>query len=94
MTFFGGCFAGPVLHNWYRFLDRTIRFSTPARSLFGRVAVDQMFFAPCFIASFFVGQGLLAGENWQTIRERLQKVLFFFFSFSQRLPIVEAITET
>lgn len=74
MTFFGACFAGPVLHNWYGFLDRTIRLSTPVRSLLGRVAIDQMLFAPCFIASFFVGQGLLAGESWPTIQERLQKV--------------------
>ncbi|KAI1308736.1 Protein required for ethanol metabolism, partial [Mortierella claussenii] len=72
MTLFGAGFAGPVLHHWYKFLDRTIRLSTPVRSLLGRVAVDQMFFAPCFIASFFVGQGLLAGESWQTIRDRLQ----------------------
>lgn len=74
MTFFGAVFAGPVLHNWYGLLDRTIRLSTPARSLFGRVVADQMFFAPCFIASFFVGQGLLAGESWETIQERLRKV--------------------
>ncbi|KAI8361860.1 hypothetical protein B0O80DRAFT_434519 [Mortierella sp. GBAus27b] len=73
MTFFGLSFAGPVLHNWYKFLDKSIRLGTPVRSMLGRVAVDQMFFAPCFIASFFVGQGLLAGESWATIQERLQR---------------------
>ncbi|KAI7815895.1 integral membrane protein mpv17 pmp22 family [Gamsiella multidivaricata] len=73
MALFGAAFAGPVLHHWYRFLDRTIRLSTPVRSLLGRVAVDQLFFAPCFIASFFIGQGLLAGASPQVIRERLQK---------------------
>ncbi|KAF9181434.1 Protein required for ethanol metabolism [Haplosporangium sp. Z 767] len=73
MTVFGAGFAGPIMHNWYRFLDRNIRLSTPVRSLLGRVAVDQLLFAPCFIASFFVGQGLLAGESRDTIQARLKK---------------------
>ncbi|KAF9352775.1 hypothetical protein BGX26_009445 [Mortierella sp. AD094] len=73
MAFFGAAFAGPIFHRWYNFLDKTIRLSTPVRSSLGRVAVDQIFFAPCFIASFFVGQGLLGGESWQTIQDRLKK---------------------
>ncbi|KAF9154044.1 Protein required for ethanol metabolism [Mortierella sp. AD010] len=73
MAFFGAAFAGPLFHHWYNFLDKTIRLSTPVRSSLGRVAVDQIFFAPCFIASFFVGQGLLKGESWQTIQGRLKK---------------------
>ncbi|KAF8950934.1 Protein required for ethanol metabolism [Haplosporangium bisporale] len=73
MAIFGAGFAGPVLHHWYKFLDRKIQLSTPFRSLLGRVAVDQLCFAPCFIASFFVGQGFLAGANKQTIQARLEK---------------------
>ncbi|KAF9925362.1 Protein required for ethanol metabolism [Linnemannia zychae] len=73
MFVFGTAFAGPVLHNWYKFLDKNIHLSTPVKSLFARVGVDQIFFAPCFIASFFVGQGLLAGENLETIRARMNK---------------------
>lgn len=76
MVVFGAGFAGPVLHNWYKFLDKNIRLATPVQSLIGRVAVDQIFFAPCFIASFFVGQGLLAGESRETIQARLNKVNF------------------
>lgn len=75
MAIFGAGFAGPVLHHWYKFLDRKIQLSTPFRSLLGRVAVDQLCFAPCFIASFFVGQGLLAGASKQTIQGRLKKVM-------------------
>ncbi|KAG0195416.1 Protein required for ethanol metabolism, partial [Mortierella sp. GBA30] len=73
MVVFGAGFAGPILHHWYRFLDRNIRLSTPVRSLLARVAVDQTFFAPCFIASFFVGQGLLAGASPQMIQGRLKQ---------------------
>lgn len=29
MTAFGGCFAGPVLGNWYRFLELNVKGSTP-----------------------------------------------------------------
>ena len=78
MAVFGAGFAGPVLHHWYKFLDKTIQLSTPVRTLLGRVAVDQIFFAPCFIASFFVGQGLLAGADRQTIQDRLKKVRMRF----------------
>ncbi len=74
MAVFGGGFAGPVLHHWYKFLDRGIRLSTPVKSLLARVAVDQAFFAPCFIASFFVGQGLLAGASRETIEGRIKQV--------------------
>lgn len=74
MVVFGAGFAGPVLHHWYKFLDKNIRLATQVQSLIGRVAVDQIFFAPCFIASFFVGQGLLAGESRETIQARLNKV--------------------
>ncbi|KAG0043031.1 Protein required for ethanol metabolism [Gryganskiella cystojenkinii] len=73
MAVFGTCFAGPVLHHWYKFLDKNIRLSSPGKSLLGRVAVDQFMFAPCFIASFFVGQGLLAGQDLKTIQGRLEK---------------------
>ncbi|KAG0275495.1 Protein required for ethanol metabolism [Linnemannia exigua] len=73
MAVFGTAFAGPVLHHWYKFLDRKIRLSTPVKTLLGRVAIDQIFFAPCFIASFFVGQGLLAGESREAIQARLNK---------------------
>ncbi|KAF9960070.1 Protein required for ethanol metabolism [Mortierella alpina] len=73
MAVFGAGFAGPVLHHWYRYLDRSIRLSTPVKSLLARVAVDQVFFAPCFIASFFVGQGLLAGASRETIQGRIKQ---------------------
>ncbi|KAG0204055.1 Protein required for ethanol metabolism [Mortierella sp. NVP41] len=73
MVVFGAGFAGPVLHHWYKFLDKKIQLATPVQSLLGRVAVDQIFFAPCFIASFFAGQGLLAGESLDTIKARLNK---------------------
>ncbi|KAF9103076.1 Protein required for ethanol metabolism, partial [Mortierella sp. AM989] len=87
MAFFGAVFAGPVIHHWYKFLDKTIRLSTPVRSSLGRVAVDQVFFAPCFIASFFVGQGLLGGESMQTIQDKLKKASSFIYFKKKLLSI-------
>lgn len=31
MAVFGGCFAGPVLGNWYRFLELNVKGSTPIK---------------------------------------------------------------
>ncbi|KAG2175989.1 hypothetical protein INT44_000468 [Umbelopsis vinacea] len=68
---FGGIVAAPLLSNWYKFLDRHIQMSTPVKALFARVALDQLLFAPCFIAVFFSAQGALEGKNTTQIKEKL-----------------------
>jgi protein Mpv17 len=41
-------------------------------ALFTRVFLDQVFFAPMFIACFFIGAGVLEGLDMATIREKLR----------------------
>ncbi|ORX47969.1 Mpv17/PMP22 family protein [Hesseltinella vesiculosa] len=72
MTGFGGCAAGPLLSNWYRFLELNIRRSTPLRTLAARVGLDQLVFAPCFIAFFFAAQGTLEGKTVNEIKVKLE----------------------
>ena len=52
MTLLGAVLVAPVLHVWYGFLGRKIPGSSVG-SVVGRVALDQVVFAPTFIAVFF-----------------------------------------
>jgi hypothetical protein len=52
MTLLGAVLVAPVLHVWYGFLGRKIPGSSVG-PVVGRVALDQVVFAPTFIAVFF-----------------------------------------
>ncbi|KAM3580966.1 Protein required for ethanol metabolism [Umbelopsis sp. WA50703] len=71
LTGFGGLVAAPLLSNWYKFLDKNIRLSSPFKSLIARVGLDQCLFAPSFIALFFSAQGALEGKSMTQIKEKL-----------------------
>ncbi|KAI9316454.1 hypothetical protein BX666DRAFT_1859095 [Dichotomocladium elegans] len=72
MAAFGGFFAGPVLSNWYRFVELNIKGSSPLKTLTLKVAADQLICAPIFIGVFFSAQGLLEGRRVDEIKEKLQ----------------------
>ncbi|KAG2225570.1 hypothetical protein INT45_013681, partial [Circinella minor] len=72
MAGFGGCFAGPVLSNWYRFVELNIKGTTPITTLLKKVAADQFLCAPIFIGVFFSAQGLLEGKSVNQIQEKLE----------------------
>lgn len=68
----GFCYVGPSLTLWYRTVDGLFK-GTPAIAVLKKVAADQLLFAPPFIASFFVVNGLLMGVSFAHIKERLSK---------------------
>ncbi|KAG0168658.1 Protein required for ethanol metabolism [Apophysomyces sp. BC1034] len=72
MAAFGGIVAGPVLSNWYRFLELNVKASTPFKTLAAKVAIDQCAFAPVFIGVFFSAQGLFEGKSVNEIKDKLQ----------------------
>lgn len=60
-TLVGAAYLAPVLHTWYGFLTR--RFpGTAASAVVKRVALDQLVFAPVFLASFLSIVMLLDGN--------------------------------
>ncbi|CAG8563222.1 4074_t:CDS:2 [Ambispora leptoticha] len=77
MVIFGTIIAGPMLANWYRFLDKYVTINNPVKALLVRVALDQTFFAPCFIATFFSVQGVMEGLSRQEIKQKLETVFCF-----------------
>lgn len=60
-TFVGAAVLAPALHVWYGFLIRTLPGTAPA-TVVKRVALDQLLFAPVFLAGFLSTVMLLDGK--------------------------------
>lgn len=79
-----GCFlVGPSLFNWYRLLERcvgaAVRGSVSSsrlrrvllRQTVVKVTLDQLVFAPVFLAGFMSVLATLQGNDWSTVKQRL-----------------------
>lgn len=60
-TFVGAAVLAPALHVWYGFLIRALPGTAPA-TVVKRVALDQLLFAPVFLAGFLSTVMLLDGK--------------------------------
>ncbi|KAG0141059.1 hypothetical protein CROQUDRAFT_664333 [Cronartium quercuum f. sp. fusiforme G11] len=60
----------PIANRWHAFLN-SIVFSTPFRTMVGRIATDMTIFAPFATAYFFTTMGIMEGKSWQDIRTGL-----------------------
>ncbi|KAI5809833.1 hypothetical protein DFH27DRAFT_161831 [Peziza echinospora] len=64
MGFYGGLIFGPMVVQWYRFLDRAIKIPGRANAeLLARVAIDQVVFTPANMLLFFSAMAVLEGES-------------------------------
>eukprot|EP00741_Cyanophora_paradoxa_P000388 tig00000404_g379.t1 len=72
MTVTGGAFVGPVLAAWYSVLFRLLP-GTGTGGVLGRVAMDQLVFAPIFTAAIFTVIGLLEGKSLGDCKEKLDR---------------------
>ncbi|XP_026564433.1 protein Mpv17 isoform X3 [Pseudonaja textilis] len=72
MMSIGFCFVGPVIGRWYQVLDRLVLGKTRMAAL-QKMLLDQVGFAPCFLACFLTLAGTLNGlslkENWSKLKE-------------------------
>jgi len=71
-TFLGVALVGPILHFWYGALARRIP-GVDILSILKRLALDQLLFAPAFIAIFFTSALTLEGKNFNEIMTKLKK---------------------
>lgn len=52
MTVFGGIFAGPILSNWYKFIDKRVTVQSPSKGIFcQKLKSEKLSF--CCIALFY-----------------------------------------
>lgn len=67
----GALFIAPSLHFWYGFLSRKFP-NTGTLNTIIRLALDQLFFAPAFIASIFSLLLILDGKTLSDIHKKLE----------------------
>ncbi|KAH6574361.1 hypothetical protein BASA50_001697 [Batrachochytrium salamandrivorans] len=71
LTLFGTTICGPAMVIWYRLLSKNILLASPMQTLAARVSLDQLVFAPSFLAVFFAATGLMEGRSFSEVGTKL-----------------------
>ncbi|KAL6063110.1 hypothetical protein QOT17_011778 [Balamuthia mandrillaris] len=79
MCLYGALFVAPFAHTWYRFLHQRFPVQKGARTLqrwkqtLKRTVVDQSVAAPIFTTGLFVSRGLVAGQDADSIQQKMRQ---------------------
>lgn len=91
LSAFGFLYHGPSGHYFYNWLDGKIE-GTGAKAVFSKVAVDQIFWCPLFMTVFFTYLGLVNGDSFATIGNKIKSDLLTACQGSWKVwPLVHAI---
>jgi protein Mpv17 len=94
MASIGIFIIGPALRYWYIFLDSAIKGTRTIDAL-KKVAMDQTFFAPCIIATFFGTTGLLFGKTPEEIKSKFRNQYFKTLLTNYYIwPVIQTINFT
>jgi protein Mpv17 len=74
LSSFGFIYHGPAGHYFYNWLDDIIP-GTAAVHVFSKVAIDQLFWCPIFMSVFFTYLGLVNGDSFTTIGNKIKSDL-------------------
>ena len=88
---FGFLYHGPSGHYFYNWLDSKIKGTDP-KSVFIKVAIDQIFWCPIFMTVFFTYLGLVRGDSLTVIADKIKSDLFEACKTSWKTwPLIHAI---
>jgi len=91
LSAFGFLYHGPSGHYFYNWLDSKIE-GTNAKAVFSKVAIDQVFWCPIFMTVYFTYLGLVAGDSFGAIGNKIKSDLFTACQGSWKVwPIVHAV---
>lgn len=91
LSMFGFLYHGPSGHYFYNWLDKTIE-GTDGKSIAMKVAFDQVIWAPLFMTVFFTYLGLVNGDSFAAIGEKIKTDLFKAVQGSWKVwPVVHAV---
>ena len=60
-------FQGPTLGYWYGFLERRILFKSSGARALGKMACDQLLFAPIFLCGFIAVNSASSGKTQKEV---------------------------
>lgn len=93
LGFWGLIFMGPYFHHWYLILERL--FPVGRWSFLKKILLDQTFAAAVFTVTFFIGTGVLEGQNGSQIVDRIRHKFWPTMYANWRVwPLVQCITFT
>jgi protein Mpv17 len=91
LSVFGFIYHGPSGHYFYNWLDSKIS-GTDGVSVASKVAIDQIFWCPIFMCVFFTYLGLVSGDSFVTIGNKIKTDLLTAVQGSWKIwPVVHAI---
>ena len=91
LSAFGFLYHGPSGHYFYNWLDSKIT-GTEGKDVFTKVAIDQIAWCPIFMSVYFTYLGLVAGDSFSAIGNKIKSDLFSAMQGSWKVwPIVHAI---
>lgn len=91
LAVFGFIYHGPSGHYFYNWLDTKVEGSS-AQAVFTKVAIDQIFWCPIFMSVYFTYLGLVAGDGFGVIGNKIKADLFTAVQGSWKVwPFVHAI---
>ena len=91
LSAFGFLYHGPSGHYFYNWLDSKIE-GTGAKDVALKVGIDQIFWCPIFMTVFFTYLGLVNGDSFNTISNKIKNDLLTQVTGSWTVwPIAHAI---
>jgi protein Mpv17 len=91
LSAFGFLYHGPSGHYFYNWLDSKIE-GTDAKAVFSKVGIDQILWCPLFMSIFFTYLGLVNGDSFAVIGNKLKSDLLTACQGSWKVwPIVHAV---
>jgi len=91
LSAFGFLYHGPSGHYFYNWLDSKIP-GTEGKKIALKVAIDQILWCPVFMTVFFTYLGLVNGDSFTAIADKVKKDLFVACQGSWKVwPIVHAV---
>lgn len=91
LSVFGFIYHGPSGHYFYNWLDSKIP-GNDAKTVASKVAIDQIIWCPLFMTVFFTYLGLVAGDSFSTIGNKIKSDLLTAVQGSWKVwPVVHAV---
>ncbi len=88
---FGFLYHGPSGHYFYNWLDEKIP-GNDSKTVATKVIIDQVIWCPLFMTVFFTYLGLVAGDGFSAIADKIKNDLFTAVQGSWKVwPIVHAV---